>query len=709
MTDTKQKGNTGFPMGLTALLAAGLFVALALTGCSMALGGSGSDTTPWVASIPAGFDFALERSITINADIQVKFDGSSQPYAGQLGVYSYDLDTNAYTLLGSGLLGSDGKGSFDVVVPTSLTSVTVKPAILGLFERDISIDPSTKTIDLTVRPEDVAKAVIAGAQAGSKALVPSSGKSVYQTVSSFDSQGVPADINTNGASKLAFSLSFLNDLSTSLPEYKSLPASNPAFVDLKGLSTIAIKENNASVILTFISEGAAYRNSLGYFVYDTATPPASASAIPAADMVIAFPNTSFVGSGGNLQAGDSIALLNPRTKTNIFNKGLSIGWFLIANGFNGNVGNGMYKFYSIPGINPEPATGNIIDKTHIAFLRNYSNVDAGTISFVLSFEDMYRPNADNDFNDAIFAVNVTPDTAVDATGVPNLKTLTDSDKDGVPDSSDEYPNDPARAYNVYWPSATAYGTAIFEDRWPSVGDYDFNDLVANLRTKTVKNAKGEAVEMYIDTRLLAAGAGFPSGLALSLPVASSYISSVTRDQVLKSGPFSPGSNGVESDGSNSIIPILSNSHVEFGVSGNSDLIVNTKRGGVSKDARDYAIKVSFASGLSASTLTATPDLFIVTNNSRGQEIHAIGKNPTSKANLSLFNTSNDASKPNAYYRSSTGAPWALIVPAEMPWALEQEEISGAYLKFKTWVSTGGTKYSDWYLEKTGYRNPAYLY
>ena len=599
--------------------------------------------------------------------------------------------------------------SFDVVVPTNLTSITVKPAILGLFERDISLDSATKTIDLTVRPDDTARAIASRDQASSKALVPASGKSVYQTLSNFDSQGVPMDLNTNGASKVNFSHAFLNDLSASLPEYQSLPKNNPSFVDQIGLSNIAIKENKASIILTFINEGAAYHNSLGYFIYNTANPPASAAAIPAADMVIAFPNASFVNSGGNLQSGDSIALLNPRTKTNIFDKGISIGWFLIANGFNGNVTNGMYKFYSIPGINPEPASGSMMDRSHIAFLRNYSNVAAGTTSFVLSFEDMYRPNADNDFNDAIFAVNVTPDTAIDPTGVPSLKTASDSDKDGVPDYLDEYPNDPVRAYNVYWPSATTYGTAMFEDRWPSIGDYDFNDVVANIQTQTVKNASGEAVEMYIRSRLAAAGAGFPSGLAYSLPVASNKISSVIRDKALKSGPFSPGSNGVEIDGSNSIVPIFSNSHVEFGVSGSSDLIVNTKHGGVTKDAINYTIKVSFAAGLQASTLTATPDLFIVTNNTRGQEIHAIGKKPTSKANASLFNTINDASTPNAYYKSSTGAPWALIVPAEMPWSLEQEEISNAYLKFKTWVSSGGTKFSDWYRDNSGYRNSAYLY
>ena len=227
----------------------------------------------------------------------------------------------------------------------------------------------------------------------------------------------------------------------------------------------------------------------------------------------------------------------------------------------------------------------------------------------------------------------------------------------------------------------------------------------------MKNAADQAVEMNVNVRLSAAGAGMPSGLALSLPVASTTIASVTG-QRLTPALFSTGLNGVEADGSNSIIPIFANSHAEFGVEGNPNVLVNTDRqNGIAKNPIEYTLKITFNPGVPAASLTTTPDLFIVVNNTRGKEIHVIGKRPSSKADMSLFNTLDDASNAtlNNFYKSKAGAPWALIIPAQLPWAVERADISLPYLKFANWVKSGGASYADWYLDKAGYRDAAELY
>ena len=63
--------------------------------------------------------------------------------------------------------------------------------------------------------------------------------------------------------------------------------------------------------------------------------------------------------------------------------------------------------------------------------------------------------------------------------VPLSTGITDTDNDGVADEDDDYPSDPYRAYNNYYPAQGVYGTVAFEDNWPNKADYDFNDLVVN--------------------------------------------------------------------------------------------------------------------------------------------------------------------------------------------------------------------------------------
>jgi LruC domain-containing protein len=80
----------------------------------------------------------------------------------------------------------------------------------------------------------------------------------------------------------------------------------------------------------------------------------------------------------------------------------------------------------------------------------------------------------------------------------------------VIDNSDDYPNDPSKAFNNY-----AYGSLAFEDMWPLRGDYDFNDLVVGYAINQVANGNGQIVQVDMDLEVRAVGAAYTNGLAFA--------------------------------------------------------------------------------------------------------------------------------------------------------------------------------------------------
>jgi hypothetical protein len=198
---------------------------------------------------------------------------------------------------------------------------------------------------------------------------------------------------------------FLDNIAASLPERFPVPTYHPQYITT-GTETEISLTAEADVWVTFVSEGAGYKNVLGFFTYMGTAPTAR----PAdSNVTIIFPNVSASGSGGGLIAGNKVRL-------GTFPNGTKIGWVLIANGYNGStVTQGNWKLYSNPMYNPEANTSL---RYHSVLLN-----DAIYDKVVLGFEDIRRDNSgcDNDFNDAIFYISATPNTAINKS---NLNTTT---------------------------------------------------------------------------------------------------------------------------------------------------------------------------------------------------------------------------------------------------------------------------------------------
>jgi len=527
-------------------------------------------------------------------------------------------------------------------------------------------------------------------------------KSGYYVLGSWDTQGYPNYLwNPNDI----LSNAFLADVNASLPEFKRLPVSHPEYLSSSDEGSIELIAD-AEVWITFVHEGAGYKNALGYYTHKNGLPPTSPAALT--DQTIVFPNVSYNGSGGSLSSGNKVQLLylNPATNkfTTIFPAGTTVAWFMIANSFNStttSVGSGLGKFYSDKRFNPET---NVDKKKHSVVLK-----DTQRQLLLIGFEDLNRENgSDEDFNDGIFYSTVTPFSAVNTGNIQPIDTPTDTDGDGVGDTLDEYPTDPTKAFNNYYPSKNTVGTLAYEDLWPHKGDYDFNDLVVDYNFNQVTNAANKVVEVNAALTVRAVGASMKNAFSLQFNTNPSNVKSVTGQNLINS-VFALNSNGTELNQAKAVVPVFDD---PFRVLNFNGSIVNTFLASPSVAPKTLNLKIEFITPIPQSDFGTAPyNPFMVVGGVRGKEIHLAGYAPTDLVDTSIFGTGHDNSNLaiQKYYMSDNNLPWAINIPAKFTYPAEKQDITQAFLKFNQWAGSQGSLYKDWYLNNNGYRDNTKLY
>jgi len=519
------------------------------------------------------------------------------------------------------------------------------------------------------------------------------------TLSSFNNNGVPSIMETSDV----ISDDFKYRINATLPEKYNIPKQSPQFLDDASKANIKLIEP-CELWVTFVSEGADYKNTLGYFYYPTNSAPASANTID--KRIVIFPNSSFPKSGGALSEGSKVRLKyfdeNTNTWSNVFPKDITVSWFLISNGFKNNkITDGNYWLYSIPEFN------NATVKPQQSLIL----YDKAEEKLVISFEDMMRlPNyrSDEDFNDALFYATVNPVKAVQTDDLNMIKDPRDQDNDGVPDSEDEYKDDPDKAFNNYYPGSGQWGSLAFEDLWPSKGDYDFNDLVTDYNFNTITNAQNKVTEIIANFKVRAAGATLCNGFAFQLETTADNVSSVTGSINL-SNRFTLNANGTEANQTKAVIPVVDDIIKLFGSE-----MVNTTIGGSTAEEKNISLTIHLKTPVSASELGTAPFnpfLIVNFNNERGREVHLATMKPTDLANANYFGTENDRTDvtKGIYYVATENFPWALNFPVSFDYPIEKCRIDTAYHKFNNWVTSLGLFFADWFFDKIDYRTNEYIY
>lgn len=236
----------------------------------------------------------------------------------------------------------------------------------------------------------------------------------------------------------------LSEINSALPESTVV---NQEFLNTDYNPNISL-QSDAHVGITFIDEGAGYKNSLGYFTFSENTFDSltfgnidtdgsghigisELQNVAGVSAGMVFNNASKSGAGGTLNAGDTVTLAGASIINvdgnnydmdggDLFADETQVGFFLLQNAWKYNQVQGWdstspdpLAFYTIDFLNPENSSSATIDNAdvnsrHVAMMTPSSSQN----EVILGFEDLVRPWGDNDFNDAVFTVRTDPVSAL---------------------------------------------------------------------------------------------------------------------------------------------------------------------------------------------------------------------------------------------------------------------------------------------------------
>jgi LruC domain-containing protein len=311
----------------------------------------------------------------------------------------------------------------------------------------------------------------------------------------------------------------------------------------------------------------------------------------------------------------------------------------------------------------------------------------------------------------------------------SVKSYTDTDGDGVFDDFDDFPSNPGLAYKVYYPSPynksnlksgddsyEVWYYQMFEDLWPSKGDYDLNDLIIKLRMVTNFDANNTWVSGTFDYYIWTNGAAINLGCGMEFfnwvgnaPDGKMNFQYLNAGQIqLVDGTYNPALTMPD--------PAVNNGFIIFN---NADLAkgIDYWNTGAGQSADPMASHLSFDYEVTPPTEEGhmAAFMYLFYTDDRGHEVRPIGLPPTTAVTWSLLGTGSDASptEPWVYtphdatfsypydppfYATINQHPWGIELEFDgnLKVAFEKVSIIDAFPQFKDWAESGGEQNETWY-------------
>lgn len=260
----------------------------------------------------------------------------------------------------------------------------------------------------------------------------------------------------------------------------------------------------------------------------------------------------------------------------------------------------------------------------------------------------------------------------------------DTDGDGITDSNDEFPDDSEKAFEQFTPSKYGWGTAAYEDLWPFLGDYDFNDMAVNYRFVAVLNAQNEAVQLDIYFEVTSDGAGFINGFGIEMEnISPTQVTSVSGT-VLSQNYINQAANGLEAGQDNAVVILFDNHEAMLNI--------------------PSKVSIVFTTPISTILLGNAPfNPFMIVNSERDKEVHLRNRNRTTLGSNVITEEGMNMDE-DGNFVTDNGLPWAIDIIHNFKAPKERVPVNEAYNFFNQWATSGGATYTDWYKDNTGYRN-----
>ena len=266
----------------------------------------------------------------------------------------------------------------------------------------------------------------------------------------------------------------------------------------------------------------------------------------------------------------------------------------------------------------------------------------------------------------------------------------------------------------YYPSSSAFTSIVFEDLYPTQGDYDMNDVIFHLRLiEYVKYGQVRRVEFL--AKLAAAGALYHNGFGIQLPgIAMSNIKENTIEWSIDG--VAQSASPLESGQAYGVF-ILAQDLWDYITLSTGCKFLRSEAGCGTSYRTTWQMVIPFVNAIPESLMPDfpyDPFIFATPGTDHGQaakavvgehpgrklEIHLKNKAPTDKFDTAYFGAREDRSDPNQglYFLNEDGMSWALEVPTSWKHPLERQRLDACYPEFINFAADNSSNTNlNWYL------------
>lgn len=262
--------------------------------------------------------------------------------------------------------------------------------------------------------------------------------------------------------------------------------------------------------------------------------------------------------------------------------------------------------------------------------------------------------------------------------------------------------------SYYLPEKDKFGTIMFEDMWPALGDYDFNDYVVNYNIRSwfkqseVTGDKLDYIYVTMKFKLRAMGGSLPYRFCIQLGNKTNYDrpaifppNTVELQDLEITNNDNIGGNVEILSGTKSAIIAFTGFEKLKNQSGGS--FYNTELSHLNGRNKYPTVSFTLKIHVNSNDLNIFRSFggefafdYFLQHTENNREIHFIDYPPTELYTEGYKKDLNNKNE-DVYYCSDKRFVWALKAPVEMGWSVESKDIAIVYPEFAEWVRRGG----DW--------------